>query len=139
MLLQHVAATDYSLCTGQETSCSNTLRRQITPSVQVRRQVAARRVGDRLLPVHRSGDKLQQHVAATDYSLCTGQEISFSNTCRRKITPCVQVRRQVAATRVGDRLLPVYRSGDKLQQHVSVTDYSLCTGQETRDRSFFPR
>ena len=26
---------------------------------------------------------MQQHGSATDYSLCTGQEISFSNTCRR--------------------------------------------------------
>ena len=139
MLLQNVAATDYSLCTGQETSYSNTLRRQITPCVQVRRQVAATRVGDRLLPVRRSGDKLRQHVATTDYSICTGQEISCSNMCRRQITPCVQVRRLVATTRVGDRLLPVYKSGDQLQQHVSAIDYSLCTGQEIRDCSFLPR
>ena len=121
MLLQHVAAADYSLCTGQETSCSNTCRRQITPCAQVRRQVAATRCGDRLLHVYRSGDQLQQHVSAIDYSLCTGQEISCRNTCRRQITPCVQVRRLVAATRVSDRLLPVYRSGDKLQQYVSAT------------------
>ena len=68
------------------------LRQQITPCVQVRRLVAAARCGDRLLPVYRSGDKLQQHVSATDYSLCTGQVISCSNTLRRQITPCVQVR-----------------------------------------------
>ena len=93
MLLQHVAAADYSLCTGQETSCSNTCRRQITPCAQVRRQVAATRCGDRLLHVYRSGDQFPQHVSAIDYSLCTGQETSCSNTCRRQITPCVQVRR----------------------------------------------
>ena len=40
-----------------------------------------------------SGDKLQQHVAATDHSMCTGRATSCSNTVRntsqRQIASCV--------------------------------------------------
>ena len=32
------------------------------------------------------GDKLQQHVTATDHSLCTGRATSCSNTVRRHVT-----------------------------------------------------
>ena len=35
------------------------------------------------------GDKLQQHVAATYYSMCTGRATSCSNKVRRQIASCV--------------------------------------------------
>ena len=48
------------------------------------------------------GDKLQQHVAATDHSMCKGRATSCSNTSRRQITLCAKVGRLVAATCRGD-------------------------------------
>ena len=35
------------------------------------------------------GDKLLQHVAATDHSMCTGRATSGSNKVRRQIASCV--------------------------------------------------
>ena len=35
------------------------------------------------------GDKLQQHVAATDHSICKGRATSCSNMSRRQIASCV--------------------------------------------------
>ena len=54
-------------------------------SVHTRRQVAATIRDDRLLRVNRSGDQLQQHVAATDHSLCTGPATSCRHMLRRYI------------------------------------------------------
>ena len=67
---------------------------------------------------------LQQQVEATYLSVCIGQATSCSNKSRRHITPCVQVGRQVAATRCGDISLRMHRSGDQLQQHVAATHRS---------------
>ena len=49
---------------------------------------------DLRLPVYRPGDKLQQHVSATDYWLCTGQAISCSDTLRQHIARWVAEERQ---------------------------------------------
>ena len=57
-----------------------------------------------------SGDKLQQLVAATDHSMCTGRATSCSNT----------VRRHVAAT---NRFVC---TGEFLWKFVSTTEFYYC-------------
>ena len=96
-LLQHVAATDHSVCTGRATSCSNKVRR---------------------------------HVAATNRFVCTGeflwkslspQQNFVAATSRKKSNQTESVRlvaatNSVAATKIFTKILQYTRSDLSLQR-----------------------
>ena len=106
-LLQHVAATDHSVCTGRATSCSNKVRR---------------------------------HVAATNRFVCTGeflwkslspQQNFVAATSRKKSNQTESVRlvaatNSVAATKIFTKILQYTRS-DLSPRHVAATCCLECT------------
>ena len=94
-LLQHVAATDHSMCTGRATSCSNKVRR---------------------------------HVAATNGFVCTGDFLCKSLSPQQNFVAATSCKksnqtesvRLVLATKIFTKILQYTRS-DLLLQCVAAT------------------